>query len=102
MNEKGDRRDLIYTSVIQFVLHPLVKLNATDQFKISPSPFRSPFRTLFQHPYTKVAFLERDLQVSRATATRYLDALADGGLLQKYKQELELEHRSPVSVYRST
>ena len=40
---------------------------------------------LFQHPYTKVAFLERDLNVSRATAARYLDALAKGGLLHKHK-----------------
>ena len=40
---------------------------------------------LFRHPYTKVAFLENDLQVSRATATRYLDALAKDGVLQKYK-----------------
>ena len=40
---------------------------------------------LFQHPYTKVAFLERDLNVSRATAARYLDALARGGLLHKHK-----------------
>lgn len=40
---------------------------------------------LFRHPYTKVAFLEKDLQVSRATATRYLDALANDGVLHKYK-----------------
>ena len=40
---------------------------------------------LFRHPYTKVAFLEEDLGVSRATATRYLDALADGNVLQKHK-----------------
>ncbi len=40
---------------------------------------------LFHYPYTKVAFLERDLQVSRATATRYLDALAKEGLLNKKK-----------------
>jgi len=40
---------------------------------------------LFRHPYTKVAFLENDLQVSRATATRYLDALAKDGVLHKYK-----------------
>lgn len=40
---------------------------------------------IFRHPYTKVAFLERDLGVSRATATRYLDALAKGGVLQKHK-----------------
>jgi Fic family protein len=40
---------------------------------------------IFRHPYTKVAFLERDLGVSRATATRYLDTLAMDGILQKHK-----------------
>ncbi len=40
---------------------------------------------LFRHPYTKVAFLEHDVSVSRATATRYLDALAEGGILDKQK-----------------
>ncbi|MFT6164468.1 MAG: Fic family protein [Zhongshania aliphaticivorans] len=40
---------------------------------------------LFHHPYTKVAFVERDLNVSRATATRYLDALAEDGVLKKQK-----------------
>jgi Fic family protein len=40
---------------------------------------------LFSHPYTKVAFLEKDLNVSRATATRYLEALSKGGILSKHK-----------------
>lgn len=40
---------------------------------------------LFRHPYTKVAFLEKDLGVSRATATRYLDALADDEILVKHR-----------------
>jgi len=40
---------------------------------------------LFSHPYTKIEFLQRDLEVSRLTATRYLDALATGGLLRKLK-----------------
>lgn len=40
---------------------------------------------LFRHPYTKVAFLEADLNISRATATRYLDALSEGGVLDKHK-----------------
>jgi Fic family protein len=40
---------------------------------------------IFRHPYTKVQFLERDLHVSRPTATRYLDALADDGVLEKHK-----------------
>ncbi|MBV1883019.1 MAG: Fic family protein [Pseudomonadales bacterium] len=40
---------------------------------------------IFHHPYTKVAFLEKDLKVSRATATRYLDALSEDGVLTKHK-----------------
>lgn len=40
---------------------------------------------LFMHPYTKIEFMQRDLQVSRLTATKYLDALAVGGFLQKQK-----------------
>jgi Fic family protein len=40
---------------------------------------------IFRHPYTKVAFLEHDITVSRATATRYLEALARDGLLHKHK-----------------
>ncbi|MDP3653132.1 MAG: Fic family protein [Rhodoferax sp.] len=40
---------------------------------------------LFTHPYTKIEFVQRDLQVSRITATKYLDALADGGFVEKQK-----------------
>ena len=40
---------------------------------------------LFTHPYTKIDFLQRDLQVSRLTATKYLDALAATGFVQKQK-----------------
>lgn len=40
---------------------------------------------LFTHPYTKIDFVERDLKVSRLTATKYLDALTAGGLVHKVK-----------------
>jgi Fic family protein len=40
---------------------------------------------LFTHPYTKIQFVEQDLKVSRLTATRYLDALSEGGFLLKRK-----------------
>jgi Fic family protein len=38
---------------------------------------------IFRYPYTKIAFLRADIHVSRQTATRYLDALADSGVLTK-------------------
>lgn len=40
---------------------------------------------LFMHPYTKIDFVQRDLQVSRLTATKYLDALASSGFVEKQK-----------------
>jgi Fic family protein len=38
---------------------------------------------LFSHPYTRVEFAQRELGVSRVTATRYLDKLAEDGVLEK-------------------
>lgn len=40
---------------------------------------------LFTHPYTKIEFLRRDLDVSRLTATKYLDLLAADGFVKKVK-----------------
>jgi Fic family protein len=40
---------------------------------------------LFTHPYTKIEFVMKDLNVSRLTAARYLEALAGGGFLEKKK-----------------
>lgn len=40
---------------------------------------------LFTHPYTKIEFVQRDLKVSRLTATKYMDALAAEGLVKKRK-----------------
>ena len=41
--------------------------------------------TLFAHPYTKIDHIERDLGVSRLTATKYLEALTGSGFLRKKK-----------------
>lgn len=41
--------------------------------------------SLFRHPYTRIAFIERDLQVSRITAAKYLNKLVAMGLLTKVK-----------------
>ncbi len=40
---------------------------------------------LFKHPYTKIEFVERDLGVKRLTASKYLNTLAEEGLLNKVK-----------------
>ena len=40
---------------------------------------------LFTHPYTRIEYVERDLGVSRLTATRYLEALTESGFLRKQR-----------------
>lgn len=38
---------------------------------------------LFSHPYTKIDFLRRSMDISRPTATKYLNILAENNLLTK-------------------
>ena len=40
---------------------------------------------LFKHPYTKIEFLERDLDINRKTAAKYLNQLAEALLLEKVR-----------------
>jgi len=40
---------------------------------------------LFKHPYTKIEFIQRDLNVTRITAANYLNQLSDDKLLTKKK-----------------
>ncbi len=41
---------------------------------------------LFKHPYTKIEFIMNDSQVSKSTATQYLNQLIKLGLLKKEKR----------------
>lgn len=41
---------------------------------------------LFRHPYTRIDFVQNELSVSRPTATKYLDELAESGLLLKHRE----------------
>jgi Fic family protein len=53
-----------------------------DRFKFYSQDL---INNLFTHPYTKIEFVQRDLGVTRLTATRYLEALASAELLHKRK-----------------
>ncbi len=39
---------------------------------------------LFRHPYTRIEFVQRDLNVTRQTASRYLRQLAQAGFVQEH------------------
>ena len=40
---------------------------------------------LFRHPYTKIDYVQGDLQITRQTAARYLDLLTTEGFVTKYR-----------------
>ena len=40
---------------------------------------------LFRHPYTRIEYLQNDLDVSRQTAAKYLDTLAEHGFVEKHR-----------------
>ena len=40
---------------------------------------------LFFHPYTKLEYFQRDMSISRQTASKYLDKIVSTGLLKKIK-----------------
>ena len=40
---------------------------------------------LFFHPYTKIEYIERDMQVTRNTASKYLQMIVNTGLVEKVK-----------------
>jgi Fic family protein len=40
---------------------------------------------LFRHPYTKIEYVQSDLKITRQTAARYLDSLAEHGFVDKHR-----------------
>ncbi|NTI24198.1 Fic family protein [Rhizobium rhizogenes] len=40
---------------------------------------------LFRHPYTRIDYVQKELNVTRQTAARYLDTLADARVLSKHQ-----------------
>ncbi len=60
-----------------------IKHRIREQYKFYSQDL---INNLFTHPYTKIEFIERDLKVSRLTATKYLEALTAGGFLKKQKK----------------
>jgi Fic family protein len=70
-----------------------VKRDVRDRFRFYSQDL---INNLFRHPYTRIQFIEDELGVSRLTATRYLDALTEGGVLTKLRvgrANLYVNHR---------
>ncbi|PRD26438.1 UNVERIFIED_CONTAM: fic [Trichonephila clavipes] len=53
---------------------------------------------LFRHPYTRIEYLQNDLDVSRQTAAKYLDTLAKHGFVEKHRSG---KHNYFINVARA-
>lgn len=71
-------------STIDAIKHALLdyKHRIRSEFKFYSQDL---INNLFNHPYTKIEFVQQDLSVSRLTATKYMEALAEAGFLKKHK-----------------
>ena len=68
-------------------------LEIKDQMQLTKLELRSTYKfysqdllnNLYKHPYTKIEFVVRELNVSRLTAANYLNQLSTDGILRKEK-----------------
>jgi Fic family protein len=59
-----------------------LKINLRQNYKFYSQDL---LNNLFKHPYTKIQFVQLDLNVTRPTATTYLETLTADGILSKTK-----------------
>ncbi len=72
-----------------YLVKEISKLMQEYKFKIRTIPKKvyshELLNNLFSHPYTKIEFVMSEVQVSRPTATLYLEKLVENKLLEKFK-----------------
>lgn len=72
-------------SLVNNIYKMMQQYNQEIKEKIPKMYSQELLNNLFKYPYTKIEFIERDLDVSRSTAIRYLDELVKFGFLEKQK-----------------
>lgn len=79
--EKTAKETIILISKIRNLMINL-KYNLRDNYKFYSQEL---LNHLFKQPYTKIEFLMKDLNISRITASSYLNHLSEGKILTKHK-----------------
>lgn len=73
------------TRLVKGISTLMAEFKATLRPKFGKQYRHELLNNLFFHPYTKVEFLEKELGVSRPTATRYLNGIIETGMVNKVK-----------------
>jgi Fic family protein len=85
MLEAIEQTSLQTLRVVQQIKDLMLKHKRTMRENLPKIYSQDLLNNIFKHPYTKIEFVINELNVSRPTATRYLDSLAEIGLLDKQK-----------------
>lgn len=71
--------------IIKSISALMLKFKQEIRTKLPKIYSKDLLENLFKHPYTKIEFLQQDIDKVRQTAAIYLDALVDIGLMEKIK-----------------
>lgn len=85
MLEGVEKTSLETTNIINGIKKEMFKVQNLMIEKIPKIYSKDLLETLFLHPYTKIEFLVRNLNISRQTASKYLKQLEEIGILKKAK-----------------
>ncbi|MDX8380120.1 MAG: Fic family protein, partial [Gallionella sp.] len=76
----------VQTTQLIVAIHQLMQQYKHDMRDKCPKIYSQDLlNNIFRHPYTKIDFVSYELQVNRKTASKYLNALVDMGLLSKHR-----------------
>lgn len=85
MLEGVEQTALESIQVIQSIRDLMLKFKQEIRTKLPKIYSKDLLENLFKHPYTKIEFLQQDINRTRLTVTSYLNSLVEIGLLNKVK-----------------
>jgi Fic family protein len=80
-----EQTSLQTTKIIQGIKQLMLSKKEIIRTKLPKIYSQDLLNNIFKYPYTKIEFVMNDLQVSRLTATRYLNELTNIGVMEKQK-----------------
>ena len=81
--EQTSKQTIVLITEIRALMQDYKRRMRTELPKIYS---RDLLDNLFRHPYTKIELVEKELKVSRITATKYLELLVGKGFVSKHRQ----------------
>ncbi len=84
-----ERTSIQTSSIVRGIKHLMQKHKIKIRTELGKIYSQDLINNLFKHPYTKIDFVVEDLNVTRQTASKYLDQLSKIGILTMHKMGKE-------------